>query len=279
VHYLKSAEFIKAIDRNVFHTRSRQLQDAVDAIKEYEKQSTKENIKKVSKRLRLWKMTNRKEFQDRGAPIEAPLRQELKDEFGRHGLKYVPGTTVAEAQPFLYTLQQGPGAQLAALPMQANLVDPRYYYHATKYGNLPMIKANGLDPSCGGQRGASEAVHIQHFIDGSRDKVHASTCTNTSTFYAAVHDKKASFLVQGGGVIPRNPVFLKDLGVILRFSRNLVSPEDLENDPDDPDRPGAIRGAWRIYSRISPLFIEALTTEGWVPIRDLVELDAALDEF
>jgi hypothetical protein len=59
--------------------------------------------------------------------------------------------------------------------------------------------------------------------------------------------------------------------VILRFSHNVVPARSVQEDPDDP------RHAYRIYSRIDPFHIEALTTEGWVSIRSLVDLEAALD--
>jgi hypothetical protein len=100
--YLQGKNFEKVIDRPLlslssgFQTRSRELQNVVDAIKDYVKEQNKANITQVSKRLQIWKMTNPKEYQHRfltqagltPQAIEDGLRQELKDAYAHLHLTY-----------------------------------------------------------------------------------------------------------------------------------------------------------------------------------------------
>jgi hypothetical protein len=266
--YLNSKEFEKAINRSFPHTRSPELKAALEAIREYERKPSTENIQRVSKLLRRWRSTNPKEFAARGSAIESQLRAELKSEYARYGLTYGLGTDLGDAQPFLVNSASG-------LPAQAEIVSHLYYYHATNYTNLRSIKRAGLDPNFGGRGGASDQVKSAQFKKRSAGKVHATTSTHTASFYGLLHDEPSLFVrAYGGGLFPRgippDPADLGKMTIILRFPQNSVPRRAVQKDPDDP------RNAWRIYSRVSPIHIEALTTEGWVPIAKLVELDAAL---
>lgn len=267
--YLKSAEFEKAITRGITHSRSAELKAAIKAIKAYEHKPSKEGIQRVSKLLGRWRTKNPKEFLDRGSRIEHDLRAELKAEYAKYQLTYGLGTRLDAAQLFLVDSASGK-------PLRQEYVDPHYYYHATNYDNLRSIKQFGLDPNFGGRGGASDRVKDQRFKQRSAGKVHAATSTHTASFYGLLHDEPSLFVkAYGGGLfrqgVPKDPVRLGKMTVILRFSRNVVPAKSVEVDPDDP------RHAYRIYSRISPFHIEALTTEGWVSIGSLVDLDAALD--
>jgi hypothetical protein len=101
-NYLQGNSFEIVIDRPLlsrrygFQTRSRELQNVVDAIKQYVKEPTAANITQVSKRLQIWKMTKPEEYQHRfltqagltPQAIEDGLRQELKDAYDHLHLTY-----------------------------------------------------------------------------------------------------------------------------------------------------------------------------------------------
>lgn len=266
--FLKSSEFVKAVDRNIFHTRSSELKGVINALRAHEKKPTKDTIQQIGESFISWKKKHPKEFAARFASNEASFRTELIKEYAKYGLTFGLATDLGDAKPFLVNSATGK-------PMQAEFINNRFYYHATNFGNLKSIKVSGLDPNFGGHGGASDQVKSPQFKARSAGKVHASTSTHTATFYGLLHDEPSLFVKAYGaglfpGGIPADPKHLKKMTVILRFSKACVRPSNVEKDPDDP------RNAWRIYSRISPLHIEALTTEGWVPILKLVELDAAL---
>jgi hypothetical protein len=94
-HYLtRKGVFEKAVSRGGFHVKSRDLQDAVGAIRDYQKSPSAEKIQRVSHLLRKWRVTHTREFKERGQKLEADLRSELKQEFAKYpGLTYEEPTS------------------------------------------------------------------------------------------------------------------------------------------------------------------------------------------
>lgn len=255
MQYLIPNIFEKKIARGALHTRSRELKDALEAVRKYWNNASAQNIQTVSKRLHKWKMTNPKEFADRGKPIETQLRAELKEEYARWGLTYGLGTDTEPAQPFL--------ANKEGAPIHPNNISTYYYYHACNYEALRGIKETGLDPGHGGRGGAGDVLVQQgnmqgggHFNARSVGVVHGTTATHTAVFYALLKDQK--------------DIGFRKMSLILRFPKNIVPARNVAVDPDDP------RSAFRISISVAASHIDALTTEGWVPISDLTELDAVL---
>ena len=248
MHYLIPDTFERTVARGALHTRSRELKDALEAIRNYYNDASARNIQIVSKRLHKWKMTNPKEFKNRGRPIETALRAELKEEYARWGLSYSLGTDTDAAAPFLADDQGN--------VLHPNAISPLYFYHACNYEALRGIRRTGLDPSHGGQGGAGDVLggaNGHYFNARSVGVVHGTTASHTAVFYALLKDQK--------------DIGFGKMSLILRFLRNTVPPGDVAVDPDDN------RNAFRISRRVAPANIEALTTEGWVPISDLTELD------
>lgn len=118
-HYLtRKGEFEKAVSRGIGHVKSRELQDAIAAIGDYQKSPSAEKIKKTSRLLRKWRVTHTREFDERGRNIAADLRSELKQEFAKYpGLTYEeptsdPGIYASELWRRRYISLESRGPQL-----------------------------------------------------------------------------------------------------------------------------------------------------------------------
>jgi hypothetical protein len=251
MHYLNPFVFENAVSRGALSHRSKELKLFIDAMKDYWGNQTPQKIRVVYDRYLDWKMKNPKEFKDRGKPIELSLQKEFDEEYARWGLTYL-GTDAQAAQPFL--------ADQGRQPLSPNQVSPFYYYHAAQYDNLVGkngILRKGLQPSHGGRGGAGDALGGKagaRFNARSVGVVHGSPDSHTAVFYALLKDK--TDLEKFG-----------KMSLILRFPKGVVPAAQVERDPDDP------RNCWRIKIPIQPRHIEALTTEGWVPVQDLTALE------
>jgi len=156
--------------------------------------------------------------------------------------------------------------------------DPRFLYQATSYRNLQSIRTNGLDPGHGGNGGAGAQLGAAgtDFVITSQGYIHGTSASSTANFYSLMRDDPPLF----GNIHtdignPANrlaPHLLADMAIILRFSKKETFDlgVDWERDPHDP------RNAFRTRNAIGPDYIEGLTTEGWVKIRFLINLDSAL---
>jgi len=180
-----------------------------------------------------------------------------------------PKTNLKPAKPFLLSSKTGK-------PVHKNLqlIDLIYFYHATNYKNLQGIKQKGMDPTRGGKGGAGKQVGSKTFIAHSKNFVHATPSTKTSSFYGLLHDEPTLFVKAYGGKafkggVPPDPQEFGSFTVILRFPRKIPNVTWVE-DPDDK------RDAWRTANKIPPQQIEALTTDGWVKISTLISLNEAL---
>jgi len=181
-------------------------------------------------------------------------------------------TNLQPAQPFLMKpLADGKG--LAPLPSDiAN--DGTWLYQATSFKNLASIRVGGLDPDYGGKGGSGAIVGGQqgaHFNSRSAGKVHGTSASTTANFYALMKDSPATFVRAffniGDLEKKAEPSLMGDFAIILRFPRTGFT---WFTDPDDP------RNAFCTRDTIPPWCIEGLTTEGWVKISRLTELDKAL---
>lgn len=183
--------------------------------------------------------------------------------------KLIPKTNLAPAKPFLVNKKTG-------LPLHQKLQinDHNYYYHATNYNNLSGIQRSGMDPGRGGKGGAGQRVKSDHFVNTSKNFVHATSCTKTAGSYGLLHDEPALFVKAYGSElfrrgIPPNPGKLGEFTVIIRFAK-IIPNVTWEKDIYDP------RDAYRTRNKIPLQYIEALTTEGWVKVGKLTELNEAL---
>jgi len=268
VQYLIPGIFERKIRRGILHTRSPELRALLGALRAYWDQPSARGIQEVSQRLDTWQREHPKEFKARGRPIYGAMIAELQEEYSRWGLRSL-GTDLDAAIPFLVSTHTGK-------TIAPNQISPTYFYHATNYNNLRKIQINGLDPRRGGRGGASDQVNSARFKKRSAGKVHASGATHTAACYSLLHDEPPLFVkaygkgLFKGGKVPKRPNELGKMGVILRFPKRVIPSAELEPDPDDP------RDAYRIYCRIRPSRIQVLTTEGWVAIGHLKELDLAL---
>lgn len=181
-------------------------------------------------------------------------------------------TDLTSAEPFLMK-PTADGKGLKRLPSNIGN-DDTYLYQATSYKNLASIRASGLDPNYGGKGGAGAVIGGEignHFNVNSGGKVHGTSSSATAGFYALMKDSPAAFVKAfanfGDLKNKSEPSRLAEFAIILRFSRKSGK---WIRDPDDP------RNAFCTTDSIPPSQIEGLTTEGWVKIQNLTELDKAL---
>lgn len=183
-------------------------------------------------------------------------------------------TNLEAAEPFLMK-PTADGHGLKRLPSNIGN-DDIYFYQATSYKNLASIKTSGLDPNYGGKGGSGAVVGGNDgnaFNVGSSGKVHGTSSSATVSFYALMKDSPATYIKAFGNIgdleNKPEPTKLADFAIILRFSRKICN---WIRDPDDP------RNAFCTKDMIPASRIEGLTTEGWVKILDLTELDKALTD-
>ena len=86
--YLSGADnaFEKAINRGWTSARSAQLDETVEAIKQYIKMPTPQGLRAVYFAYDTWRSANPKEFRDRGGPLAADFRKELIAEYRKQGI-------------------------------------------------------------------------------------------------------------------------------------------------------------------------------------------------
>jgi hypothetical protein len=181
-------------------------------------------------------------------------------------------TNLKPAEPFLMK-PTADGRGLKPLPSDIK-DDKDFLYQATSYRNLAGIRTGGLDPDHGGKGGSGSVVggtSGERFNNRSSGMVHGTSSSRTASSYALMKDSPGTYVSAfrniGDLKNKPEPTELADFAIILRFPR---AGRNWAVDPDDR------RNAFRTTEKIPASCIEGLTTEGWVKIADLTELDKAL---
>lgn len=146
------------------------------------------------------------------------------------------------------------------------LIPGAHFFHVTVFKHIPSLMKQGLDPAYGGIEGAGARTNLEDFCILSKGLVHAATHASGTQTYIKLYEL-GSFK-SGWYAIYGPCTTLAEAPLVLRFPKRLEgvvwSPD--EDDPNGVKTPG----------RIKPEYIEALTTEGWVPLFDLIEVENAI---
>lgn len=158
------------------------------------------------------------------------------------------------------------------------VISPSHYYHVTTYKHIPSIITTGLDPAYGGKGGSSEKVGFEDFMNISKGNIHLSCYTSNVKKYINLYDKSSDFNKKHDfnpqkadfdfNTTYHAPTTLGESAVVLRVPKKI---EGIEWDEDYDDKEGVTSS-----KAIEPEHIEALTTQGWIPVSDLVEIRKAL---
>lgn len=152
------------------------------------------------------------------------------------------------------------------LNLNKNLVDSKYCYHVTTFKNIPSMISNGLDSNFGGKGGLGEQIGHKEFSEKSKGYIHGTSNTACVGTYIDIYEFGVTDyeLVKMFNIKFKTPSKFSDMALVLRFPKDIKG-IDWRIDPDD-------RRAIKSKAVIKPENLQALTIEGWVNIRTLVEV-------
>lgn len=140
-----------------------------------------------------------------------------------------------------------------------------YMYHMTSYKNLALIRSTGLDPRCGGKPGGACFLAEGEMKTGSIQHSQNSIATTNRPFTISIYMKQRwNRATVSGDFGP-----IDEFSVILKF-QNEYEAGAWEKDPQD-------KQAWLLKgTNVPPEKIQCLTTEGWVPLTSLIDIEKVL---